>query len=97
MMPSHKEIHVRTLTTEYTGIPQVITSPIEIAPTFLPGISVDALPHMSLVGIWDTGATNTVITQQIIETLHLRPVGIKCISTSGGIYESLCLLDSPDA
>lgn len=31
-MPSPNQIHVQTLTTEYTGIPQMITSPIEIAP-----------------------------------------------------------------
>ncbi len=68
MRPSPDNIHIRTLTTEYTGIPKAITSPVDIAPAFLPGIPIDALPHMPLVGIWDTGATNTVITQHIIET-----------------------------
>lgn len=94
MMPSPNQIHVRTLTTEYPGIPQMITSPIEIAPAFLPGVALDALPRISRIGIWDTGATNTVITQDIIETLHLRPVGMKRISTSGGIYDRYVYLIS---
>lgn len=93
-MPSPNQIPVRTLTTEYAGIPQMITSPIEITPAFLPGVGVDALPHISRVGIWDTGATNSVITQDIIDTLHLRPVGMKRISTSGGIYDRYVYLIS---
>ena len=93
-MPSPNQIHVQTLTTEYSGIPQMITSPIEIAPAFLPEIALDALPCISRVGIWDTGATNTVITQDIIDALHLRPVGMKRISTSGGIYDRYVYLIS---
>jgi hypothetical protein len=94
MMPSPNQMHVRTLTTAYSGIPQMITSPVEISAAFLPGVAREALPRLSRIGIWDTGATNTVVTQDIIETLHLRPVGMKCISTSGGMYERYVYLIS---
>lgn len=86
-MPSSENTRVRVLTTEYNGIPHVITSPVLLAPAFLPGHTPDTLPHLSLTGIWDTGATNTVITRQAIEALHLKPIGMKRVSTSGGIYD----------
>ena len=37
--------------------------------------------------IWDTGATNTVISDKLAEELKLNSVGIATVSTAGGIFE----------
>lgn len=37
--------------------------------------------------IWDTGATNTVITRKVVDELGLKPIGIAQVSTAGGIRQ----------
>lgn len=38
--------------------------------------------------VWDTGATNTVITPDIVEALGLKPTGKSSISAYGGVVET---------
>lgn len=38
--------------------------------------------------VWDTGATNTVISPEIVEALALKPIGNTSISSYGGIVEA---------
>lgn len=38
--------------------------------------------------VWDTGATNTVISPAIVEALELKPTGKSSISAYGGIVET---------
>jgi len=42
---------------------------------------------MTIEAIWDTGATNTVIREDLINSLNLIPVGKTANSTAGGIIE----------
>jgi hypothetical protein len=42
------------------------------------------------IALWDTGATNTVITQNIIDVLTLKPVSFCKTHTPAGIFESEC-------
>lgn len=37
--------------------------------------------------IWDTGATNTVISEKLAEELHLTSIGKANVSTAGGLIE----------
>lgn len=41
-------------------------------------------PNVKIQGIWDTGATNSVITQNVVEALGLKPTGMATIGTAGG-------------
>jgi predicted aspartyl protease len=43
--------------------------------------------YKKYLSLWDTGATNTVITQNVIETLNLKPVSIVKVNTPAGLYE----------
>lgn len=53
----------------------------------LPGTS-DKLPkHMTVKGLWDTGATNTAISRRVVEELGLKPRGKCWVSTASGIEE----------
>ena len=40
------------------------------------------------VAIWDTGATNTVISEKLAKELNLTPGGTVTVSTAGGIREA---------
>lgn len=40
------------------------------------------------VAIWDTGATNTVISEKLAQELKLMPIGRTNVSTAGGIIEA---------
>ena len=36
------------------------------------------------VGIWDTGATNSVITKKVVNDLNLKPIGVAEMNHAGG-------------
>lgn len=38
--------------------------------------------------VWDTGATNTVVSPEVVESLGLKPTGKSSISSYGGIVET---------
>lgn len=60
---------INNLTRRYNEIQNVITTPVEVINP-VTGDKVDTN------AIWDTGATNTVITKQIAESLGLEPTGM---------------------
>ena len=39
------------------------------------------------IAIWDTGATNTVISEKLAKELHLTSIGKANVSTAGGLIE----------
>ena len=42
---------------------------------------------IKIIGIWDTGATNSSITHKVIEALNLAPSGIVNIATANGVHQ----------
>lgn len=63
--------------TTYSGIVNVIKTPVELLPPFnIDKTPADKRPKaISFDAIWDTGATNTVVSQKVIDTLGLKPAG----------------------
>lgn len=47
-----------------------------------------AMVYMSQNAMWDTGATNTLISSKIVKTLGLKPFGESGISSANGIIET---------
>lgn len=47
-----------------------------------------AMVYMSQNAMWDTGATNTLISSKIVKTLGLKPFGKSGISSANGIIET---------
>lgn len=41
-------------------------------------------PGINYAGIWDTGATNTVITEKVVNELNLKPTGMTQVHTASG-------------
>ena len=44
-------------------------------------------PKAKFEAIWDTGATNTVISEKLAHELNLTPIGIAKVGTAGGVIE----------
>ena len=47
----------------------------------------DSLPSNKWKAVWDTGATKTCISQNVVDQLNLVPIGKTKTSTAGGIIE----------
>lgn len=73
-------LRVHTLTTKYNGLARDLRIQVEISAAFDPS-QIDLNNRKSLPptekfnAIWDTGATGTVITQEVIDKCGLKPVG----------------------
>lgn len=52
---------------------------------------VSALPHplhVQFDAIWDTGATNSVISQKVVDACGLKPIGMRIVHTGNGTRNS---------
>ncbi|MBT9536716.1 MAG: retroviral-like aspartic protease family protein [Nitrospirae bacterium] len=59
-------------------------TPVFISPAFDPAKTNPHLPNKQYNGIWDTGATNTVITRKVADDLNLKPVGMTLVKHAKG-------------
>jgi len=76
-------------TTKANGRANRIITPIKVCQAFDPAKS--PIPPYSLydtTALWDTGATNSVITNNTAKKLNLTPVGATMISHAGGCCKS---------
>lgn len=88
---------MRTLsfTTQFNGHAAVIVTPIKICRAFNPVSPPPELPPIyDLSAIWDTGATNSVITSQVVEKCGLKPIGMtKTIGVAGEHISNIYLVN----
>lgn len=85
-----------SFTFEYPGRMKVILTEVRIFPSFDPRITkLDPKKDgKKYVAIWDTGATNTVITQKVINDLKLPPIGaLQCKTVAGKIFVNKHLIN----
>ncbi len=74
-----------SFTTNYKGRGNVLINDIDIIdPTKTRYQNIKYTPNLHIKVIWDTGATNSVITHNLIEKLLLEPTGQKIINHGGG-------------
>lgn len=76
-------------TKEFDFQPEAILSSVIVCPPV--DLSADVVvPIHCLVDnvLWDTGATNTLISQQVVDALGLKPKNKALISSAGGDVES---------
>jgi hypothetical protein len=55
--------------------------------TVQPGVLIQK-DVQQFMGIWDTGATGSVITQKIVSDVGLKPIGQTQVETANGIFTS---------
>ena len=73
----------RTFITTYNGLSNVLQNDVSISDT-----NEKNPPERKWVSLWDTGATNTVITHNVVEELKLKPVSVGVASTPQGTYQA---------
>ncbi|MDE0514041.1 MAG: retropepsin-like aspartic protease [Gammaproteobacteria bacterium] len=89
-----KQVTVHSFTNRYNGISKVLTSECGVH-SALEGITPDSLVATATGGdapleirrytaIWDTGATNTSITQKVASECGLIPVGTSVVHHANG-------------
>lgn len=66
-------------TLKFTGIARVLHTPVSIA---IPAKEHTLQPKHQTRCIWDTGASGTVITQEVVDALGLKPTGITKVNTA---------------
>ena len=76
----------RALTVTYNGISHRLISKVALFPAFDPKEHPNRPPYDSYEtdALWDTGATNSVITAKTAKALQLIPIGEIIMDTAGG-------------
>jgi hypothetical protein len=79
----------RAFTITHNGIARRIVTMVRLAAAFDPQVKPDPSPtHIERLALWDTGATNSVITDATAQALKLTPVGQVSIKHAGGSSSS---------
>ena len=75
---------VRGFTTQAPRIASVLQNEIFVTEAYVsPTGTLPAPPSKSYIGIWDTGATNSVISKKIVNDLGLKPSGMVTVHAVG--------------
>jgi predicted aspartyl protease len=74
----------KSFTANYNGKVRALVTPVLISPAFDPKTTNPLPVHKQYNGIWDTGATNTVISRKIVDDLLLKPIGMTLIKHAKG-------------
>jgi len=70
-------------TTSLGGLLRVLTNKCAVSAAATgPG---QQLRFREFLALWDTGATNSVITQDVVDALGLRPTGVTNVKHAGGV------------
>jgi len=73
-----------SFTVTHNGIASVLQSDAHIWEAFDPKTTTPPAALKRFLAIWDTGATNSVITQQVIDECGLKPIGMTQVNTANG-------------
>lgn len=80
----------KAFTTKYNGRSSVLENEVQVAAAL--GTSTDVQSALDAAkkykAVWDTGATNSVITQTVVDECGLSPTGIAEVYTAQGTYNT---------
>jgi len=75
----------KAFTVEYQGHVNSLQTKCGVSKHFDQNLSKEKTPEIeNFTGIWDTGATNSVISKNVIDKLGLIPTGIGKVHHAGG-------------
>ena len=72
---------VTAFTSSYTGLSRVLANDVRVGEAFDRKQPPKQLPPQ-FKAIWDTGATNSAITQKVIDQCGLKPTGMAVVHTA---------------
>ena len=78
----------QALTVTGGGLLNVLRTNCEISQAFDPTKGEAQKPYSTFQAIWDTGATASVVTQQVVDTLSLKPIRMAVVQTGAGAYRT---------
>jgi predicted aspartyl protease len=73
-----------SFTVSHNGVANVLHSDAYIWEAFDPKTTVPPPVLKKFTATWDTGATNSVITQKVIDECGLKPIGMTQVNTANG-------------
>lgn len=80
-----KETNPQSFTIEYFGISNTLKTECGVCRAFNPSLNNGKHPEVKrFTALWDTGATNSVITKDVVEALALAPTGIGKVFHANG-------------
>ncbi len=84
---------VRALTLKASAVTNVLQTQVQVCEAFNPHTNPPPGTILQYVAIWDTGATNTVITSKVVNELGLKPSGkitVQGVGASGTPAQHVC-------
>lgn len=81
-------IKTYSFTTIYNGLSNILINEVNISSAYNPKNPPQNIFYKKYKAIWDTGATNTVISKKVVNECSLKPIGMTKVHTAGGIKET---------
>jgi hypothetical protein len=79
--------HKHALTLKGDGLLRVLSSEVGVSIPVVQGVVSKAQPKIvSFTGIWDTGATGTMVTSKVVGALSLKATGQTDVHTADGTH-----------
>jgi len=78
----------QSFTTTYSGITLSPITDVQISEVFDPRAGGTHPPAFPFKAIWDTGATHSVITENVVKKLGLAPISKRESHTGGGVVNA---------
>lgn len=78
------QVNVFGFTARLDKISNVLATPAHIGSPFDPKSPPTASDHKPFNAIWDTGATRTVISKNVVQSCNLKPTGMAKVHTASG-------------
>lgn len=78
-------MEIRAFTVKYDSVPNQLITECEVSqPSVNAKNSKNLVKRIKVNGLWDTGATNSVINKSVAERLNILPMGVSKIHHAGG-------------
>jgi predicted aspartyl protease len=86
--PKEVKIEVQGFSSKFSGIVNVIQTQVGISEAFDPKRTTSPPYPKIFDAIWDTGATNSAITEEVVSACGLKPIGMTKVHTAKGEHET---------
>ena len=87
-MPPKNKFRPSAFTLEYKSAVAVLSDDVVICEAYDPSSGGDHPEFISFKAIWDTGATGSVITREVVSKLSLDPIDNTEVHTANGMRDS---------
>ena len=77
-------IQARAFNIAFNGTTNALVSEVHISSAFDPSHPPNDSELKKYLAIWDTGATNSVITQKVVQECDLKPIAVTKVNTAKG-------------